>query len=70
VAVKAFAADCRRSLRDNAVSLTKTLYSTPDLGDCAAKLMAKDDGDPNRPALRIMILMDVTPADANTTNPK
>jgi hypothetical protein len=32
--------------------------------------MAEDDGHANRPALRIMILMDVAPADANATNPK
>ena len=69
-AVKALAADCRGGLRDNAVSLSKPLYATPDLGNCSAKLMAKDDGDANRPALRIMVLMDIAPADANATNAK
>src|ERR1051325_4580137 len=64
-AVKALAANDGRGFRDDAVPLTKSLYAAPGSGDGAAKLMAEHDRHAHRPALRVVVLMDIAPADAD-----
>src|SRR5437899_1682234 len=64
-AVKALAANGGRGFRNDAVSLTKSLHAAPGPGYCATKLMAEHDRNAYRPALRVVVLMDIAPTDAD-----
>ena len=67
-AIQTLAANVGRGFRDDPVALAKPLHAGTHFGNCAAEFMSEHDGYAHRPALGIVVLMDIAPADADRAN--
>src|SRR5215469_10840976 len=64
-AVGALAADARRGLRYDAVTLAKPGHAGSQLRNRSCELVSEDHRHVDRPAVRVVILMNLAAADAN-----